>query len=132
MIINKSHRLTQQQTSLKDELDKQVDSGSLNQQIEAAGKKQTLLNDHLKELKEAVQTNQDDLDNLNQTIQDEQINLNNAKYELTNAQQSAAKNSQELDHDLTTLREDYQIEQLDLKNPDWNWDEKRLPARLKC
>lgn len=123
--------LTQQQTSLKDELDKQVDSGSLNQQIEAAGKKQTLLNDHLKELKETVQNNQDDLDNLNQTIQDEQINLNNAKYELTNAQQSAAKNSQELDHDLATLREDYQIEQPDLKNPDWNWDEKEIAGQIK-
>ncbi|GAD15764.1 chromosome segregation protein SMC [Lentilactobacillus otakiensis] len=133
-ITNHQHdrgQLVEQRTKLETELNHQVDSGSLNKEIDAAQTAQDSTNLDLKKLKTTIEAGQSRLDDLNQTIQDEQINLNNAKYELTSAQQKAAKNRQDLDGNLATLRESYQIEQPDLTNPDWNWDEKQVASQIK-
>ena len=127
---NRVH-LVEQQKKLQIELNRQIDTASLNHQIDAAGDKQRLLNKRLDKLKSSVASDQDSLDNLNQTVQDEQINLNNAKHELSGAQQKAAKNRQELDGNLAKLRENYQIESTDLANPDWNWDTNEVAGQIK-
>ncbi|MCC6100243.1 MAG: chromosome segregation protein SMC [Lactobacillus sp.] len=124
-------RLIQQRDHLKAELSRQVDAGTLNEQIKTAEANQHALNLTQNKLKATVGEAQDHLDQLNQKIQDEQINLNNAKYELTSAQTAAAKNHQDLDTNFATLETTYQIDQHDLANPDWNWDEKQVASQIK-
>lgn len=124
-------QLLKQQDHLASELSAQVDAGTLNKQIHAAVDNQRALNATQSQLKATVESAQDHLDQLNQKIQDEQINLNNAKYELTSQQAAATKNRQNLETNFSTLETTYQIEQTDLANPDWNWDEKQVVRQIK-
>lgn len=123
--------LLKQQHQLQEELSKQVDSGILNAEIKQSSQKQTALNQQLQQFKSKVEAGSTAVDQLNQTIQDEQINLNNAKYELKAAQQKLAKNQQNLDANLASLQEQYQIQVQDLNNPDWNWDPQQLAGQIK-